>query len=149
MPKALPTNRVCCAVALSVALLTFTLSCEQNGRMSTGQTIATVEPVGPYHEPVGYLIVYTEARPFANGDMTYYPHRPYKIYDEAGGLVQSVANHRSNYDEKPTTVELSGGRYFIVPQGGGPSRPRIAVVIKGGELTKVDVEALLKARGRH
>ena len=119
-------------------------------RISPGEVIGpVVQPTGPLHAPAGYLRVYTETRPFRNGDVTYYPHRSYKIYDEAGGLVQSVQNHKHNYDEKPTTVELPAGKYFVVPQGGGPGRPRIAVVIKGGEVTKVDVESLLRAKRDH
>ena len=131
-------------ILLLTAICALAVSCVQNGRISPGPVITTVEPSGPLRVPTGYLIVYTEARAFLDGDVSYYPHQPYRIYDEKGSLVERVPNHRSNYDEKPTTVELPAGRYFVVPEGSGPSRPRIGVVIKGGELTKVDVESILK-----
>lgn len=144
-------HRLCLAALLGVMCMP-TTSCENGGRgtndhIAPGRPIATVGPTGPFKVSIGYLTVYTKTRPYQNGDITYYPHQPYKLYDEAGELVQRVTNHRSNYDEKPTTVELPAGKYFVVPQGAGPGRPRIAVVIKGGEHTKVDVERLLGARG--
>ncbi|MCH9001489.1 MAG: hypothetical protein IIC02_02860 [Planctomycetes bacterium] len=144
MSEISPTTGVRYTILLLTAIGAMAVSCVQNGRISPGPVIATVEPSGPLRAPTGYLIVYTETRAFLDGDVSYYPYQPYRIYDERGGLVQRVPNHRSNYDEKPTTVELPAGSYFVVPEGGGPSRPRIGVVIKGGELTKVDVESILK-----
>ena len=140
-----PTTGVRYTILLMTAICALTVSCVQNGRISPGPVITTVEPSGPLSVPTGYLIVYTETRAFLDGDVSYYPHQPYRIYDEKGGLVQRVPNHRSSYDEKPTTVELSPGKYFVVPEEGGAARPRIGVVIKGREVTKVDVESILKA----
>ncbi len=135
--------RALCLAGLAAAAGMAIISCGGNERISnTGKVIAEVRPGPQEVVPIGHLVVYTETRPFRNGDITYYPYRPYKIYDEAGELVRRVKNHRSNYDEKPTTVELPAGKYFVVPQASG--RPRIAVVIEGGQLTKVDVEKLLK-----
>ena len=135
------------AVLLLTTICAMAVSCVQNGRISPGPVIGTVEPNGPLHAPTGYLIVYTETRAFLDGDISYYPHQPYRIYDEKSDLVQHGPNHRSNYDEKPTTVELPAGKYFVVPEGGGTPRPRIGMVINSREVTKVDVETLLRARG--
>ncbi len=146
MSKVLPTTSVRYTILLLAGICALAVSCVQNGRISPGPVLTTVEPSGPLHAPTGYLIVYTETRAFLDGDVSYYPHQPYRIYDERGGLVQRVNNHRSDYDEKPTTVELPAGEYFVVPEGGGAARPRIGVVIKGGEVTRVDVESILKTK---
>ncbi len=145
MCEAPPKTGMRYTVLLLAAICATAVSCVPDGRISPGEVIVTVEPSGPLRAPTGYLIVYTEARAFLDGDVSYYPHQPYRIYDEKGGFVQRVPNHRSNYDEKPTTVELPAGEYFVVPEDGGAARPRIGVVIKGGEVTKVDVESILKA----
>ncbi len=148
MCEAPPNTGMRYTVLLLAAICAMAVSCVQNGRISPGEVIVTVEPSGPLRAPTGYLIVYTETRAFLDGDVSYYPYQPYRIYDEKGGLVQHVPNHRSNYDEKPTTVELPAGKYFVVPEGSGTPRPRIGVVIKGGEVTRVDVERILKTRRR-
>ena len=145
MSEISPTTGVRYTILLLTAICALAVSCMQNGRISPGPVITTVEPSGPLRAPTGYLIVYTETRAFLDGDVSYYPHQPYRIYDEKGSLVQRVPNHRSNYDEKPTTVELPPGKYFVVPEDGGAARPRIGVVIKGGEVTKVDVDSILRA----
>lgn len=145
MCEALPRTGMRYAVLLLAAICPMAVSCVQDGRISPGEVIVTVKPSGPLRTPIGYLIVYTEARVFLDGDVSYYPHQPYRIYDEKGGLVQRVPNHRSNYDEKPAIVELPAGEYFVVPEDGGAARPRIGVVIKGGEVTNVDVESILSA----
>ncbi len=146
MCEAPPKTGMRYTVLLLAAICAMAVSCVQNGRISPGPVITTVEPSGPLRAPTGYLIVYTETRAFLDGDISYYPHQPYRIYDERGGLVQHVPNHRSNYDERPTTVELPAGEFFVVPEGGGVARPRIGVVIKSGEVTRVDVESILRTR---
>ncbi|MCH8854153.1 MAG: hypothetical protein IID41_16105 [Planctomycetes bacterium] len=144
MYKVTSTTRALCLAALVVGAGMTAFSCGGDEHISTtNDVLAEVRPEPSERIPVGRLVVYTETRPFRDSDITYYPHRPYKIYDETGELVRRVPNHRSNYDEKPTTVELPAGEYFVVPEGSG--RPRIKVVIEGRQLTKVDVEALLKS----
>ena len=141
-----PTTGVRYTLLLLTLMGALAVSCAQNGRISPGPVITTIEPSGPLRAPTGYLIVYTETRAFLDGDVSYYPHQPYRIYDEKGGLVHRVPNRRSDYDEKPATVELPAGKYFVVPDGSGTPRPRIGVVIKGGEVTGVDVESIVRAR---
>ncbi len=144
MYKVTSTTRALCLAGLVVGAGITAFSCGGNDHISiTNGGIVEVGPGPSERIPIGRLVVYTETRPFRDSDITYYPHRPYKIYDETGELVRRVPNHRSNYDEKPTTVELPAGEYFVVPLGSG--RRRIKAVIEGGRLTKVDVEALLKS----
>lgn len=143
MYKVTSITRALCLAGLTVGVSMTAFSCGANEHIdTTGPIIGEVGPGSFERIPMGRLVVYTETRSFRDSDITYYPHRPYKIYDESGELVRRVLNHRSNYDEKPTTVELPAGEYFVVPEGSG--RPRIKVVIEGRQTTNVDVEALLK-----
>lgn len=132
---------------LLLVALAFCLSCTGSTRRPPGEIIGTVLPEPPTPRlPVGHLVVYTEAHAYREGDTAYYPHLPYRIFDQAGELVRTVRNHRSNYDETPTRVELPAGRYLVVPERNGRGQHTIAVVIQAGRLTKVDVEAMLKTR---
>lgn len=147
MRRASRHPRTFCRADVVLVALALGLSCTSSARRPPGEIIGTVlpEPPAPWI-PVGHLIVYTEAHAYREGDTAYYPHLPYRIFDQSGELVRTVRNHRSNYDERPTRVELRAGRYIVVPDRNGRGRHSIAVVIQAGRLTKVDVEAMLKAR---
>lgn len=127
----------------------FGMACTEGARMPPAEIVGIVMPDETPWIPVGYLVVYTRARPFREGDTAYYPHLPYRIFDEAGGFLRTVRNHRSNYDERPTRVELPVGRYVVVPDQNGRGRSGIAVVIKASRTTKVEVEAMLKRTRTH
>ncbi len=86
------------------------------------QPLTVLPTVGPDSGPKpavsGYLVVYTDTEsPINTGDLQYYPHTAYKIYDSHGTLLRFVRNHLSERDEKPP-----GGacRRAVIPWSADP-----------------------------
>jgi len=90
----------------------------------------------------GTLKVYTATETHEIGEDTYYyPHTGYEIYAEDGKPLHYVANHFGDMDDAPMTVRLPGGRYTIRAQADGCGRVTVPVVIRAGQLTRVNLEA--------
>ncbi|MEP6671520.1 MAG: hypothetical protein ABJF10_20325 [Chthoniobacter sp.] len=84
----------------------------------------------------GYLIVYTETEnPISSGDIVYYPHTPYKIYDSRGVLCRSVRNHLSERDESPARVSLPPGRYTVVGKSETKGDVAVPLVVNASRTT--------------
>ena len=80
---------------------------------------------------------------YSEGKMHYYPHTSYTVYSEDGKtVIKRVANTVGIHDEDPSLVQLPVGQYIVLTDG-----KRIAVIIKPGQLTKVDLEHDWKHRG--
>ena len=86
--------------------------------------------------PHGYLRVFTPTSYNTYSEDSYYPHTPYTIYMEDGKKVKRVENHGSQEDTDPETVELSPGKYVVVPQEGS-KKDVVGVVIADQKLTEV------------
>ena len=97
--------------------------------------------------PKGYLKVYTATEDHNDGDIHYFPHTGYTIYLEDGKtVVKNVANAIGIHDEEPSLVQLPVGNYVVLAEAEDSSMVRVAVVIKPGRLTKVDLQHDWKQR---
>ncbi len=104
--------------------------------------LPTVGPdSGPKASATGYLVVYTDTEnPINTGDIQYYPHTPYKIYNRDGTLFKSVRNHLGERDEKPARVSLPPGRYTVVGRSEAKGEVAVPVVIGALRTTVVNLE---------
>jgi hypothetical protein len=112
-----------------------------------------VGPVGPEPlavdelAPTGYLKVYTATKDYNAGDIRYFPHTSYTVYSEDGKtVVKKVANAISSHDEDPSLVQLPAGKYVVLAEAENSGMVRITVIIKSGQLTKVDLQHDWKQR---
>jgi hypothetical protein len=90
--------------------------------------------------PQGYLEVYSATDEFDDGGVPYHPHSSYVIYNSDGKIVKSVENHISQSDELPEIVTLVIGAYIIEARSNRDGYVRVAVVIKAGQRTTLDLE---------
>jgi hypothetical protein len=104
--------------------------------------LRTVGPDSGPKQPVsGYLIVYTDTEnPINVGDIVYYPHTAYKIYDSHGALCRSVRNHMNERDERPARVSLPPGRYTVVGKSETKGEVAVPVIVSGLRTTVVNLE---------
>ena len=109
--------------------------------------VPTLEQVGPKPpnaarmEPIqGYLKVYSDTNSFNDGDVMYYPHSEYWIYNNDGKKFKFVPNHISNNDETPEVVPVPVGTYYILAKSEVDGIVRVPVMIKGGRTTVVNLE---------
>ncbi len=106
----------------------------------------TVLPtVGPDSAPkasvTGYLVVYTDTEnPINVGDIVYYPHTGYKIYDSHGVLLRFVRNHMSERDEQPSRVSLPPGHYTVIGKSEAQGQVAVPVIVNGLRTTVVNLE---------
>ncbi len=104
----------------------------------------TLAAVGP--NPMGYqgsaadgqLQVFTALSGHAEGNNpTWYRHRDYDIYDQAGQRVEHVRNNLGHYAQSPRLVTLPAGEYVIDARAKGTLQVKVPVVINPGETTVV------------
>jgi hypothetical protein len=114
---------------------------------ASDQKVTLLSPVGPDSGRVsgqktpGYLIVYTETEnPVNTGDLMYYAHTGYTVYDTHGAKVRYVRNHISTDDENPSRVSLPPGNYTVRAQSEMDGDVAVPVVIKGFRTTVVNLE---------
>jgi len=109
------------------------------------EPLTVLPTVGPdsevKHAAAGYLVVYTDTEnPINTGDIQYYLHTPYKIYDSHGALCKSVRNHLGDRDERPARVSLPPGRYTVVGKSETKGLVSVPVVIGALQTTVVNLE---------
>jgi len=104
--------------------------------------LATVGPDSSAKATVtGFLVVYTDTEsPINTGDLQYYPHSPYKIYQRDGSLFKAVRNHFNERDEKPARVSLPPGRYTVVGKSEAQGEVAVPVVVSALRTTVVNLE---------
>jgi hypothetical protein len=103
---------------------------------------ASVEDSGPNAKPsLGYLTVYSSTEETSWGDGTeYYVHTGYRLYDSTGKAIKWIANHDSNADEIPATVELPPGKYTIWAQSDSDGYVSVPVQVKSARTTTLHLE---------
>lgn len=110
-----------------------------------GESLKVLPAVGPDSAPkasvTGFLVVYTDTENPTNvGDIVYYPHTGYKIYDSRGVLLRFVRNHMSERDEQPTRVSLAPGHYTVVGKSETQGQVAVPVTVSGLRTTVVNLE---------
>jgi phosphate transport system substrate-binding protein len=98
-------------------------------------------------EGLGTLVVRTERETFMDGDLAYFPHRPYEILSRDGARLREVPNRIGDHDETPERVQLSPGSYLIRTHTARRGRVEVFVTIDSGTITEVDIEQLLRRSG--
>jgi hypothetical protein len=95
-----------------------------------------------YHTEVqqGYLEVYSATDEFDDGGVPYHAHSSYAIYTTDGKVFKTVENHISRSDELPQIVALPVGHYIVDARSDRAGYVRVAVVIKAGRRTTLDLE---------
>ncbi len=128
------------AAWIVVAILPLVASC------ASSRDSVVLGPVGPEPltaeelAPKGYLKVYSATEDHEDGHVHYFPHTSYTVYAEDGKtVVKKVANALSIHDEEPFLVQLPAGTYVVLARARNTGMVRIAVIIKPGQLTKVDL----------
>ncbi len=135
------------ATWLMVGILPLVASC------AASRNSVVLGPVGPEPStvdasaPNGYLKVYSATEDHNDGHIHYYPHTGYTVYLEDGKtVVKTVTNAIGIHDEEPSLVQLPAGNYVVLAEAEDSSMVRVAVVIKPGRLTKVDLQHDWKQR---
>ena len=90
--------------------------------------------------PQGYLEVFSATDEFDDGGVPYHPHSSYAIYTTDGKVFKTVENHISRGDELPEIVTLPVGPYIVEARSDKDGYVRVAVVIKAGYRTTLDLE---------
>jgi hypothetical protein len=90
--------------------------------------------------PQGYLEVYSATDEFDDGGVSYHAHSSYAIYTTDGKVVKNVENHISRSDELPEIVALPVGSYIVEARSDTDGYVRVAVVIKAGHRTTLNLE---------
>ena len=90
--------------------------------------------------PLGYLEVYSATDEFDDGGVPYHAHSSYVIYVTDGKIFTSVENHISRNDELPEIVALPVGSYIVEARSDRDGYVRVAVVIKAGHRTTLNLE---------
>jgi hypothetical protein len=89
---------------------------------------------------LGYLEVYSATDEFDDGGVPYYAHSSYAIYTTDGKVFKNVENHISRSDEVPEIVTLPVGSYIVEARSDRDGYVRVAVVIKAGHRTTLNLE---------
>jgi hypothetical protein len=135
------------AAWLIVGVLPLVASC------AASKDLVVIGPVGPEpvkvdtSAPAGYLKVYTATEDHNDGVLHYSPHTSYIVYAEDGKtVVKKVTNAISIHDEDPSLVQLPAGKYVVLAEAEYPGMVKIAVIIRPGQFTKVDLQSHWKQR---
>src|SRR5580704_8224476 len=133
------TPQLLLTTSLLIAALFASTDCAQS------QPLPVLPTVGPNSGPrdsiAGFLVVYTDTEsPINTGDIQYYPHTSYKIYDSHGAFIRSVPNHMSERDESPSRVDLPPGRYTVVGKSETQGEVAVLVVVSALRTTVVNLE---------
>jgi hypothetical protein len=91
--------------------------------------------------PQGYLEVFSATDEFDDGGVPYHAHSSYAIYTTDGKVLKTVENHISRSDELPEIVTLPIGPYVIEARSDRDGYVRVAVVIKAGYRTTLNLES--------
>jgi hypothetical protein len=95
---------------------------------------------GLFGDPKGYLQVFSQTRCVDDGNIPYYPHTGYSVYNPDGKRAASCVNHVGNDDQTPMVLPLVPGRYVVYARAGGLGVVSVPVVIARGRLTVLFLE---------
>jgi hypothetical protein len=88
----------------------------------------------------GYLLVYSATDETRDGDLAFYAHSSYVIYNSDGKFLRNIENHMSRSDELPELVKLPAGSYTIEARSTDDGYVRVHVVIRPGRRTTLYLE---------
>jgi hypothetical protein len=132
-------------ITLLIVPLTFCLG-GSTYALPRDSSLLSPGPIRPsgldYHTeiPQGYLEVFSATDEFDDGGVPYHAHSSYAIYTTDGKVFKTVENHISRSDELPEIVPLPIGPYVIEARSDRDGYVRVAVVIKAGQRTTLNLE---------
>ena len=100
-----------------------------------------LETAGSAAINLGYLQVFSATDEFDDGGVPYYAHSSYDIYTSDGKLFKNIENHLSRSDEIPEVVALPIGYYTVEARSRSKGYIRVAVAIKAGRRTTLDLDS--------
>jgi len=132
-------------VAFLMVMLTFCLGGSTYAQPRDGSVLSPgpVRPSGLDYRaevPQGYLEVYSATDEFDDGGVSYHAHSSYAIYTADGKIFKNVENHISRSDELPEIVTIPVGSYIVEARSDRDGYIRVAVVIKAGRRTTLNLE---------
>ena len=89
---------------------------------------------------VGTLVVNTETFQVNDGNLYFYPHRPYEILREDGRFVRRVRNHSGINDERAARVHLAPGTYLIRTETASGRKLEFYATIEAGRTTVLEAQ---------
>lgn len=112
-------------------------------------SVAVNQVVGPdlapsainLHQNTGQLVVYTALESPDPISSDYPTHAGYQIYDSDGKFVRRVDNRSGPFYQSPATVSLPPGQYKVKGPATNHGLVEIAVLVKEGETTTLDLDA--------
>ena len=132
-------------IAFLMVVLTFCLA-GSTYALPRDSSVLSPGPVRPSgldyrtEAPLGYLEVYSATDEFDDGGVPYHAHSSYVIYTIDGKIFTSVENHISRSDELPEIVAIPVGSYIVEARSERDGYIRVAVVIKAGRKTTLNLE---------
>lgn len=86
-------------------------------------------------QPQGTLVVHTDTFEVRDGDISYFPHRPYELFSSQAEFLKRVPNHRGLNDERPTPVHLEAGTYLVRVENRFGERSEFYATVRSGKTT--------------
>ena len=127
------TRNLAIAVFVVVALLGTTRGSQtEKMAMAKGSTKAA-------EFSQGSLMVYSVMDRLDDDDVVYYEYSSYAIYTINGKLFRHVENRVSSSEQIPEAVTLPAGSYVVEARSATDVYVRVAVVIKAGRQTILDL----------
>ena len=114
------------------------------------KTAIVTAPIGPPPQAQhpngtnGTLVVHSARDPHSDLQELPFlvPHTDYEIHSSEGALVQKVHNSTDAVIEQPARVDLAEGSYRVDAHANHCQKVTVPVVIRAGQVTMIDLEAL-------
>lgn len=88
----------------------------------------------------GFLQVYSRSYPVDSGGIIYQPHTSYSVYSIEGKRLWGVINHVGEDDNRPMTIEIPPGFYFVYAISDRFGQVKVPVFIVASKTTVVYLE---------
>ena len=108
----------------------------------------TLDPIGPMSGgrldfpglSKGFLQVYSATHPVDSGGIIYQPHTSYSVYSIEGKRLWGVINHVGQDDNRPMTIQIPPGFYFVYAESDRFGQVKVPVFVVGNKTTLVYLE---------
>ena len=88
----------------------------------------------------GFLQVYSATHPVDSGGIIYQPHSSYSVYSIEGKRLWGVINHVGQDDNRPMTIQIPPGFYFVYAESDRFGQLKVPVFVVGNKTTVVYLE---------
>jgi hypothetical protein len=88
----------------------------------------------------GYLQVHSVTYPVDSGGIIYQPHTSYSVYSMEGKRLWGVINHVGPDDDRPMTIQIPPGYYFVYAGSERFGQVKVPVFVVASKTTAVYLE---------